>query len=798
MTDKKIAVEGQPNDQSVTGSEEPSVGGGQDMVYDSGIFIAETDPDDVQYGTRIDAPLVAGSKAGDDWPVAYTNQLQGAFQQFADKAHRDKWTSMYKSRLFNTIAVVGKGENDYPSIYHWTGTKQDGSDGSWEFAGYFGGIVLADADGAIPALRATIVLGDDFSIEEAGDNGLGALVQLSDALKAKIGGGGDGLISVGTYLKPATFSKGTTLEFEPPLQAFPDADKDKAFRVTMQHGYFEAHHAEGYLAYFDNEEVIIGTKNGAADHKGVIWADKVAYGKGNVYLYEDRNDKAVILQETDMLDPNVTGGTPIICGLHLGFVGKAFEDGQVKAYLYDRNLNKVLTNKSGQPIGVVHSYKQGQEFEPLTITDVYIAKGSVKAAWYVTHTFNEGPIKLKDLIDGDSCVLFQALDGNEEVSTALNQYQILTGKKVEVERKYYGDYVFSTKWALSYDMPEQTIGANAGEVSNLGLAFLNPDPMKSSISGGIIHLKDDGTHMGYFMLGTIFSAIDTKNMRGKTITAKAVASDAYDATRVYMVKYVGDVSTADMYFLKGSQNMQPTLASGWTIVDSAFRAEDYGGGFSAVGKDFVIPSDADLIAFMVGPQDEQSPMDVQIKQFYGNMKTSFTVYDIKGTSPIGQHPLKWNNTVAQFHTGNKRWTINKSKTNLPFGERKDGSAPVNLKVSKDDSKGYVGGLELEADGTVSIRVYVNMYLGESASKTGSTTNFWVEDVDGNKIPDSDAPTTTIKAGDHTAHHFNWEFPYSGGNGDELILYAQSSVDDGAYVQTASYDAVGTLVNFKDF
>ncbi|WP_259556324.1 hypothetical protein [Vibrio harveyi] len=130
-------------------------------------------------------------------------------------------------------------------------------------------------------------------------------------------------------------------------------------------------------------------------------------------------------------------------------------------------------------------------------------------------------------------MLFQAMSGKEEASVALNQFQIATGNKIEFERKYYGVDMFSIKWALSVDIPEQLAGANAGEVSNLGLAFLNPTPLKSSIQNHILRFKDDGTHMGYFMLGEIYSQEDTKNMRGKTFTVKATVSDTQDATNVF-------------------------------------------------------------------------------------------------------------------------------------------------------------------------------------------------------------------------------------------------------------------------
>lgn len=746
--------------------------------------------------TEITAPVAAGSP---DTPLAvhFANEQQGGLKYFADNNDRDAFTKKFRVRCFKSVAYVASGENKYPSIYQWTGTQSDGTDGSWKFVAYAGGFVLADDQGGIPKLISSLVVTSSFAIQAAGDQGGAAILDLSpETLKqitAKVAG--DGMISAGTYLQPNTFTKGNSFEFEPPLQVFADPDKDKAFRVTMQHGYFESHHAEGYLAYFDTEEVIMGNNAEGSKHYGIIWADKVAWGDGNVYLYEDRNDKSVILQETDQLDPNITGGTPILCAIHLSFVGKAFEDGTITAYLIDRMTGNPLTN-GGQPIGVTKHYTQGQEFEDLSVAEVYVAKGSTKAAWKVYHTFNSDPIKLKDWLEGDSCVLFQAMSGKEEASVAMNQFQIATGKKIEFERKYYGVDIFSLGWALNVDIPEQLAGANSGEVRNLGLAFLNPDPLKASIKSRVLTLKDDGTHMGYFMLGNIYSQEDTKNMRGKTFTAKAVVSDAQDATKIYMAVYKGDVSKADLYFLKGSQNMQPTLATGWTIPHNVYHAEEYGGGYDTIGGDFTVPSDADLVAFMVGPQDEQSPLNISFKDFNVSAKVPFTVYEANGLSMNGGAALKFNNTVAQFHTNALRWTINSHKTNLPFGERKNGNAPVNLTVKEDDAATYSGGLKVEEAGLLGVRVYVNVYLGESAKNTGSTTNFWVEDQDGNKIADSDAPVTTIKAKDGSAHHFSWEFNYQASAGEVLYLYATSSVDDGAYVQNASYDAVGTLINFR--
>lgn len=721
--------------------------------------------------TPISAPLGRVSDA-DTYPLIDNNDAINALVFRATSTERDKIPLDMRTGCLCIVYADKKA-------YKWSGS-------TWDEYYFPGGVVVADTDGAIPSLRHSLIFDDSFAVQSAGDVGAGVMISLSDAIKQSISE------KAANAAMTINGKKFTNLRIMPPLQLDNYQGED---RMLVTPGTYEAHHAEGYLAYFDNEEVIVGTSAETNKHAGIVWADKVAWGAGNTYLYEDRTDKSVILQETDQLDPNVTGGTPILCALHLSFVGKAFGDGTITAYLIDRMTGNPLTS-GGQPIGVTKHYKQGQEFEDLSVAEIYMAKGSTKAAWKIYHTFNDDPIKLKDWLEGDSCVLFQAMSGKEEASVPLNQFQIATGHKIEFERKYYGVDMFSIKGVLYYDVPEQLVGANTGEVSNLGIAMLNPSPLKTSIQNHIINFKDDGTHLGYFMLGEIFSQEDTKNMRGKAFTAKSVISDKYDATNVYLVRYVGDVSNADMYFLKGTQNMQPILASGWTIVHKLYEPEEFGGGYDTIGGDFTVPSDADLIAFMVGPQSEQSPMDLSIKDFNVSAKNPYTVYETAGVRMNGGVALKFNNTVAQFHTNALRWTINSSKTNLPFGQRKDGNAPINLTVKEDDASVYSGGLKVEESGLLGVRVYVNVYLGESAKATGSTTNFWVEDQDGNKIPDSDAPATVIKAKDGTAHHFSWEFNFTASGGEVLYLYAQSSVDDGAFVQNASYDAVGTLVNFR--
>lgn len=734
--------------------------------------------------TIVAAPIgVAG-----EYPGQQAELTKGGVHVFTNLKARDAMWPLLKDA--NTVALVGIGENGYPSWYKWESNK-------WNFEGYFGGMVLADTDGALTRVDSTAVFGPDFAIQAAGDTGNGILIVLSDKVKQELASkiaGGDGMITVGTYGDAKTFGKGATLEFEAPLVAFADPDKEKAFRVTMEHGYFERAHAEGYLAYFQGGETIIGATTTEEYHKGTIWADNPVWGSNNVFLYTDRNNKAMVLQEGDTLDPNVSGGMAIFCGLYLGLVGEAQEAGTIKAVLFDHTTGKVLTNPSGQPIGVTHHYAQGDKFNDLLALDIYKAKGAVNACWSIWHTFNSDPVRLEDWVTGNSCVIFQEYTKTEGISPALNQFQLSIGKYIAIEPKYFGIDMFSTKWAFSQDLPEADVAANAGENSVIGMSFLNPTPLKASVTNGQLHVKDDGTHMALFAFGDFFTEEDTKAMRGKDVSVKTTVLDKYNATCICMYVYKGDLATVDKKFLKGKHNMQDTLATGWTRADSAFIPENATGQVATVAHSFTIPTDADLVAIMICPQEEQSPLDIVIDNLEVSADPAFETYLVNALTVTGQHPLHWSSTSAQFHTrANIRWTINKAKTNLPFGERKVGKAPIKLISSKDDAASYVGGLEVESDGDWSFHVYVNMYAGEGIPAKGtSTTKFWVEDVDGAVVADSTSPDTVLKAEDKTPHYFSWIFSGTFAKGAQLKLYASSTVDDGAYVQSASYDAVGTV------
>lgn len=750
--------------------------------------------------TEITAPVAAGSP---DTPLAvhYANESQGGLKTFATLTERDDFTKKFQPRLFKSVALVNVGENNYPSLYTWTGTKPDGTDGAWAFAGYFGGMVIADVDGALTRVDSTAVLGPDFTIEAAGDTGNGVLIQLSSKLKQSMAQGGSSGITVEerqTYkeydnIKRVLVGPGLDLSELRESQDGPVT----GVSIAVKGGLFEPHRAEGYLAYFDMDEMILGnTVPSAGRRKGAIWADSIAWGSNNTDLYPERETKSVILQEADNKDPNVTGGAPILCGLHLGFYGKAPQEGTIECKLVDATSGNILEDASGQPIGIIHHYKKGDELKPLTAVQVYKAKGAVKGSWVPSHTFTDDPVRLEDWAVAGSCMMFQQLGNGEAISPVINEFQAIIGKPIKVMQKYYGVSFASNKWALSFDAPKQTVLAGSASDSVIGVDFENPTDVSVTVESGIFNVKDVGK-LASFSLAVELSEEDTRNLRGKTVTVRTEVFNRLSATTLCMLVYTGNLKDITRPVFTGMSNDSFTLSAGWDNHDRAFLPEHPEGLFHPIEKDFLIPNAAGIVMFAVIPQQMQNPMDVSIKPIEVDVKEPFTSYEVS-VSP-GSDQLQFQIVNSQFVTNLKIWGVNPTKTNLPMGERPSttSKAPVKLFAEEDDAGAYRGGIILEdvTEYKIELWLSVSNYFKTKLTKD-ETLRFWVEDESGDVVSDSEA-SLVLKDGDYMTHLVNWHFDYTTVQKDtKLRLYGQSSSKKVGFLTNGAYNAAGVSVDAK--
>lgn len=410
--------------------------------------------------TIVSAPLgVAG-----EYPSHLAELAKGGIHIFANKTERDAmWDEL---KIDNkTVALLKDGDNNYPSWYIWTGTE-------WEFAGYFGGMAIADVDGALTHIDSTAVLGPDFKMQAAGDTDNGVLVMLSDKVKQELETKATeaGKFNLTVEMTPDSqygSSLVNTIKTETPLMVEDDPNTEHSVKMYIKHDAYEPLHKPSFLAYLADETEVVGKFEKQIDAKshrnGAIWFDNVVKPDG-MYIHTDKANKKYTIQEADTLDPNVTGGTDYLVSFRIAMKGVAPNDGFVRAYLYNESVDPFeprghLTDVNGHPLAVQKSYKAGEELGVLEVVGVVNAKGMKSFTCHVADTFENDMVVLEDRTQGATGLMMQAITSEEKTGNGLQQFEIDTAQNLVFSSHYLGEDRASISYIVSRDQPMETGGS---------------------------------------------------------------------------------------------------------------------------------------------------------------------------------------------------------------------------------------------------------------------------------------------------------------------------------------------------
>lgn len=663
----------------------------------------------ITVGTPVTAPLTPGMDTGNVWPTHSAEYGRGGLKLAANIADRD---SIPTARRYQSLVIVLQGADKYPHAYYWSGKKEDGSDGAWVETYLSGGFVLADTGGGLPELVHTLVFGDDFEVQKAGDQGGGALITL-----AKTASSSGGMITVGTYQQPQTFGKGNILELEWPLKAWPDADKSGAFRVSMDHSAFEPMHKPSFLAYLGYKHELIGkvSDGDIGHHKGAIWFDDVRW-PGGPYIAQDKNNKAYGIEEADDLDPNISGGTDYLISFVANFSGIAPSDGTITAYLYNKAVTPIspkgyLLDKNGEPMAYRRAYKKDEKLENIFVSGVVNAKGDKEFTCHIIDDFADDNLILTDPYYGETGLMIQALTTDSSTGVGRLQFEQDTGLVIHESKNYLGADRCSINYIIAQDMPMKSGAANAGLTMEDGLHFHNISPMKIGVVDGHLVFQDDGVNICDFTFGKIFDAEETMALRGKTVTVSATLTDKNAGWNINLMKWTGDPDQYTKEIMTSRNNLSPVFQANWTKVDSLFVSEDVVSGDHDVTKDFVIPADANNYAIIILPVQSQQPLTLKLKKFQLDVKNPFIAYSIRGLEKKNESHLVFSDAYKEFIQGREdfyslRYTINDSWTPMPTGEPTKGNAkividPKTNQVTGSSATGGEGAYQFKAAGNVS-------------------------------------------------------------------------------------------------
>lgn len=375
--------------------------------------------------TPISAPISPGDDIRDEWPTHFAKWGSGGLKVVQNISGRDAITP---ARRPETLAIVMSDEDGYTNAYHWDG---DDAKGKWVETALPGGVIIADSEGGLVKRGKTLVFGEGFSIQEAGDQEGGVLIQYTPS--------SDSSISVAqSWGKPATYKGVKQIQAQYPIEFI--KGKDGAVALALKQGIYEEAKSPEWLGYIKSNHTIAGSNTPRSPdiHKaGMIAFKNVVVDGGGAYLRMDSAGQKFSLQQTNDSDPNVSGGTDLLISFRVSLAGNAITDGSVLVYLYDASIDpfdkdSYLTDKNGDPIVAVHTYKQGEPLGDLDLTAIVNAKGLKDFTCHVINSTN-GFIELNDRFHGGTCLLVQDLSGKDKTGDALIQFELDTNDKLWYE-----------------------------------------------------------------------------------------------------------------------------------------------------------------------------------------------------------------------------------------------------------------------------------------------------------------------------------------------------------------------------
>ncbi len=752
----------------------------------------------ITVGTPVTAPLTPGQDDTNIWPTHLAKYGQGGIEYVTNIAARD---AISAARRKEKLVIVKDADGSgLTKAFHWTGTQDDGSDGSWDEVYLPGGMVVADTNGAIDTLRHSMVFSSDFTIQEAGDQGAGVLVQLAQG--AGNGGSSDGLVSAGTYGDPATFTKGNSFAFEPPLEVFADPDTDKQFRVTMEHGQFEPRHQPSYLAYLAEDEEVLGMP-GDQIRRAILWFDDVVV-PSDTYIQLDRTDKAFTIQEADELDPNVSGGTDYMIAFRASMKGTAPNTGFVRLYLKQEKITPddpegYIMDKSGNPFMVEHHYKQGDTLGVVDLMGVVNAKAMTKFKCHIETDLIYDNIYLNDRAEGGTGLLIQALTKDEKTGLGLLQFESDTNQNIRFSSHYYGIDRMSLDWVTSQNnVPVDILKANSAKTMADGIHLQNINEMKVGVVNGQFVFEDNGKDDCDFNFGKVFSAVETQMLRGKVITVTVTMTNPDTPFEVGLVKWTGAPDKYTQEITAERPNDGLVFQPNWEAVPANYFKVQEDGEEHTEHVTFTVPTDANNYAVIIYPAHVQRPLNLHLKQLKVDVKTPFTGYVLQAPENHLDDHLQLSKTYKEFHQTNwngptTTYVLNNNPDEgqpMPCGMAGKGSGPVvvdstvNTIYGSKDTRGE-GALKFTEAGTANIGTRMRLW---NSGDQDTIVNFWWARMDEQgtfvKIPESNF-VSVVPAHTTNAVYSIPDFELDVGAGERIGLKASADKDNGAYLQCTS-------------
>lgn len=520
--------------------------------------------------------------------------------------------------------------------------------------------------------------------------------------------------------------------------------------------------------------------------------DNVLYHGGSSVHIANSTD-GIVVQEIDGKDPNITGGT-----LFLGVLDFATDKSQDSTLTQDGKIILALTDKDGNYIKTINGgnavvervYKSGQKVEDMRLAVLFKATAYEEVFYKLIGTFDQEEAVSVGLGSG-MCI--QAIEPDSGIGDALMAYEVYTGSHVEIGKINYSTNNINFARAVAKD----SITVIGGDIiDNLGnnLEFDSRNSIEYQIINNGLQIKCP-SEVSIFSLFKTYSKVDLHRLNGCDIDISVSLQNKDCAMRVVRMGYkgTGDVPSPKVLSFV---NDQPQYNAGWVELDSMFIAEDMLSNKRRVAQTFSFPlaTEYDACAFLLRPEVAQTPCNVTIYDFEGDIKPGFVFAAIKEQYMPGQMTLIQQNmftkSAIMCPIGDEayRYTINSSETKIPVGIFKQNGFVKNNNAWYDagsSGKELQGDMEILKSFNGSISYSLNIY---NETQTDSSVTVWLARVESDgsftKIPESQlnvvvkANTTPTAVNEVSLPSFNHKFK----KGESYRWFAQADKADGAYIQ----------------
>lgn len=596
------------------------------------------------------------------------------------------------------------------------------------------------------------------------------------------------------YTAPLEIEDGINIEVE----VNPSANRNNAANIRFGRGftgYTDPDKNGVVLEVQDNDnrppslyaslavaEEVVG-RGSSAIHRGVIWFDNVISAIRTNVMDLRKAEKSYGIQEYDNKDPNVTGGQPYLVIFRPSFKGKAPANGFIQVALFDKATGLPALDIDGKPLSVYKTYNQGDKLGNLRVYGVIKAKALQYLQAKIIDNFPKTEtLMLNDYTDGNSCLVIVALTG-DSVSDALLKYELDTGEHLLISKHYLGE-LYNAAYLLHTDIAKSVGEAEQGETDADGSHFYNKYKMSLEVSDGKLIFSSTDAGLCFFNWGFIVPAEITKLLRGKSVTLECSTRTPDGAVNYQMVKWTGNPDQYTTKIITDNVNAADVFEANWESVDKEFVAESQ--TKVATSKQFVVPDDANNIAFIVSPEGAQNPVLIEIDKFVISMDNPSYEYIIKGFETIDEKQMYWRNDIVKTYNPlpagyvSYRFSGTNKPAKLPIGELKAGDIPADLQkwaVAEGFDYGNERDLIFYDDADVTVNAVVNLW----ADKLEPV--FFYLTKNGKEIVGSRVTYVPQVAHEHRAIIPTMSAKIQ--NGDVLGWGFETTSENGAYLETDS-------------